>query len=38
MAALLAGARLTEWEDDGHLAVFAHWDEVLRTLIGRPPA
>ena len=36
LAALLPSARLTEFEGEGHLALFAHWAELLRTLTSRP--
>jgi pimeloyl-ACP methyl ester carboxylesterase len=32
LASLLPSARLTEFEGEGHMALFAHWAELLRTL------
>jgi pimeloyl-ACP methyl ester carboxylesterase len=38
LAAALPDARLTEWAGEGHMALFAHWADVLRTLTGQPAA
>jgi pimeloyl-ACP methyl ester carboxylesterase len=32
LAALLPDARLTEFDGEGHMALFAHWPEIVRTL------
>jgi pimeloyl-ACP methyl ester carboxylesterase len=32
LAGLLPDARLTEFDGEGHLALFTHWEELLRTL------
>jgi pimeloyl-ACP methyl ester carboxylesterase len=34
LAAQIPGARIVEYPDTGHMAVFTHWDEILATLRG----
>jgi pimeloyl-ACP methyl ester carboxylesterase len=36
LARVLPSARLTEFEGEGHMALFAHWAELLRTLTAQP--
>jgi pimeloyl-ACP methyl ester carboxylesterase len=38
LAALLPSASLTEFDGEGHMALFAHWPEILRTLTSRSPS